>query len=145
MSNHRATPLWAAGLALAAMVILGGCGSGGPKVAGDAFTGPASELVTRDGWYTLRVESPTPGWTITYDRSQAGADERRLFFTLRRPNPEFLYAAVIVEQLVRTDVTAGQTVAVYARVLDYTQDAGGMAYRRVPEPEPDDADSDGGG
>jgi hypothetical protein len=129
----QTTRLWAVSVTLAAMVFLGGCGAGGPKVAGGPFAGPTSELVTRDGWYTLRVESPTPGWTITYDRSQAGADERRLFFTLRRPNPEFLYAAVIVEQLVRTDVPAGQTVAVYARILDFTQDADGVAYRRVPE------------
>ncbi len=125
-------PLAIATIGLAFVTLaLPGCGSSGPAIATGAYEGPPIEVVTRDGVYHLKVESPSPGWDVTFDRSVQKADERRLFVSLRRPNPAFVYAPVIVEQLVRTDVLAPEDVSAYARVLEYEQAKEGVPYRPV--------------
>ncbi|MEM7623794.1 MAG: hypothetical protein AAF235_11410, partial [Planctomycetota bacterium] len=78
----------------------------------------------------VRVQSPTPGWDIGLDGTARRADERRVFLTLLRPDPQYLYPAVIVEQLVRTSVGSDESIAVYARILEFGED-GDVAYRRV--------------
>lgn len=130
--RRRSPPLTIAtiGLAFAALA-LPGCGSSGPEIATGMYAGPPIEVVARDGVYHLKVESPSPGWDVTFDRSVQRADERRLFVSLRRPNPAFVYAQVIVEQLVRTDVAAPEDVSAYARVLAYEQDQEGVPYKPV--------------
>ncbi len=128
----RRPAIAAIGLAFAGLA-LPGCGSTGPEITAGPYEGPPIEVISRDGVYHLEVQSPSPGWDVTFDRSVQKADERRLFLSLRRPNPAFVYAQVIVEQLVRTDVSVPEDVSAYARVLDYEQDEEGVPYQPVPQ------------
>ena len=127
--------------AIACLIGAGCVGTGSQgrtfDVDAGAFVGPAMHVLAEGGVHTVRVQSPTPGWDVSLDGTERTADERRLFLTLRKPDPQYLYAAVIVEQLVRTEVGTDETVAIYARVLEFAGDDD-PGYRRVGP-----SDSDG--
>lgn len=84
-----------------------------------AYDGPVIDAIADDGVYTVRVQSPTPGWEVEIEGTERLADERRVFVSLTRPNPQFVYPAVIVEQLVRTRVPTTEPIGLYARVLEF--------------------------
>jgi len=128
------------GASLPLATVLGGCAASKIEtrewpVSDAIYSGPRIDLVVSDDVKTIRVESPSPGWDVTLDGTERRADSRRLFVTLRRPNPQFVYPTVVVDQLVRTDSPPSEPATLFARVLEYGANTD-AAYRRVAERDP---------
>ncbi|MCL4221478.1 MAG: hypothetical protein KJZ65_08905 [Phycisphaerales bacterium] len=126
MKRRLAVVMCAIGLAL------GGCWSS-PTVLDDAaFTGPPVTQSVAEGRHLLIVQSPTPGWKVTIDRTDPRLDEDLVFMTLERPDPGALYAQVVTEQRVLTNVVQTRPIRVYARVVEFAQRKNFPPYRPLP-------------
>lgn len=124
-------------------VVAGGCAGGGVTIAapGTDYVGPSVRLDSSPSLHQVVVAAPSPGWAVTMDSQDEQADARRVFITLRRPNPEMLYTQQIVEQRISTGVASDEAIRVLIRVLDFDQkrspyvevDAAGIAPVEAPE------------
>lgn len=111
---------------------LGGCWSS-PTVLDDAaFAGPPVTQSVAEGRHLLIVQSPTPGWKVTVDRTDPRLNEDLIFLTMQRPDPGALYAQMVVEQRVLTNVVQTRPIRVYARVIDFAQRKNLPPYRPLP-------------
>ncbi len=117
---------------VAAAVLLGGCWSSPTVLEDAAFSGPPVAQSVAEGRHLLVVESPTPGWKVTIDRTDPRLDEDLVFMTIQRPDPGALYAQVVVEQRMLTDVPETRPIRVYARVIDFAQRKNLPPYRPLP-------------
>ena len=111
-----------------ALLVGGGCQSTAP------YAGPPIAAIVLDDVYAVRVNAPTPGWEVSLDRTERTADARRLYLTLTEPNPEFLYATVIVEQVIATEVGSSENVELFGRVRAYG-DTDDLPYGAVEDSE----------
>ena len=80
---------------------------------------------------TIVFQAPNPGWSLKIDKQEHVQDGRRVFITLRRPNPVDLYPQQIVEKRIITQVRTGIDVHLVARVLDHDESTKGRAYAPV--------------
>lgn len=108
-------------LVCALAVPLAGCWSRATVLEDAAFAGPPTSQSVAEGRHLLIVESPSPGWNITIDRTEPRLNEDHVFMTMQRPDPGALYAQVIVEQRLLTNVPETRPIRVYARVVDFAQ------------------------
>jgi len=90
-----------------------------PDTTEAPFAGPAITIDSSADTHILAVDSPSPGWAFTLDRVLEAHGHRRAFVSLRRPNPGYLMAQVIVTQRLSTGVRTDKQVRVLARFLDY--------------------------
>lgn len=117
---------------LAALSMLAACG-GGPEVLNEPYRGPAPLTVEPvNGLHSVVAETPSPGWSLEFDGSERRADGMLARVTLRRPDPQFLYAAQVVRQQVLTDVPAETPIRVVARVVDHNAGQQAGDYRPLP-------------
>ena len=63
------------------------------------------------------MAAPTPGWGVGVDRVVEAFKQRDIFVTIQPPDPTYLYAQVIVEQRVMTNVPGDIAARLFARVL----------------------------
>lgn len=113
---------------------LAGCWSS-PTVIDDVrFSGPPVAMEAAEGRHLLVATAPTPGWTITIDRTEPLLDVSHIFLTMVRPDPGALYPQVVVEQRVLTDVPQSRPIDVYARVVDFGQRKNLPPYHPVGQP-----------
>lgn len=123
---------WGVGnAALLVLLLLGGCWSRSKVMEDAAFQGPAVAQAELGGRHLLLVTAPTPGWRLTIDRTEHMLDETHVFVTMQRPDPGALYAQVMVEQRLLTDVAVSRPMRVYARVIDFGQRKHLPPYRLV--------------
>lgn len=118
-----------------ALVSTGGCSSGRSIATDRAFDGPPITVRPLDEHQLLVVEAPTPGWTMRIDHIQRKLDHADVFVTMQRPDPGVLYAQVIVEQQLLTNVTLSRPVNVYARTLAFGQTRKKPPYRLAAKSE----------
>ena len=118
-------------VATGAAALAGGCSSG-LKISDAPFRGPAIESSPGERFHEVLVESPTPGWQVEFDQSRRTRGGHDVFLTLRRPDPQFLYPAVISPQTRTTDVRTDSSVRILARVLEFDGNSKGVPYRAVP-------------
>ncbi len=115
-----------------AALLLGGCWFSPAVLDTAAFVGPPVTQTTTGGRHLLVVQAPTPGWKITIDRTEPRLNEDLVFLTLQRPDPGALYAQVLVEQQILTDVVETRPIRVYARIIDFAQRKNLPPYRPLP-------------
>lgn len=118
-------------LLLGAILGTGGCRSTRPRIAEGQFQGPTIAAGLGESLHVLTVLSPSPGWRVQADRSVRTRDGHDVYITLRRPDPQFLYPQVIVEQNLLTDVRTDSAIRVLARVLDHDHRDPKAPYRPV--------------
>lgn len=100
------------------------------------FTGPPMKIVPDRTGHLVIVEAPTPGWTITLDRTEPGHRHQRIYLTLREPDPASIWTQVIVEQKVATFVPLHNSVKAYARrVANTDRKLVGIPYAVAAEAE----------
>lgn len=92
---------------------------------GDA---PPIRLDTIDGRHLLVMQAPNPGWSFSIDRTEISSDGRRVFITIRRPDPAYMYPQVIVEKQLLTDVRAEVPITLMARLLDAHETTSGRSH-----------------
>lgn len=106
-----------------------------PEVRG-RYHGPPLTLEVGPSTHEVIFTAPSPGWTISLDRSLDRFERRELFVTIRRPNPAYAYAQVVVEQRLATNAPSTTQTALYARVIDFTAEAKHVTYEEVAIEEP---------
>ncbi|MFN9992794.1 MAG: hypothetical protein ACK54H_05555 [Phycisphaerales bacterium] len=132
--KSRATGFLTA-LVLSATLAQSGCWSDSslPELSPEPYSGPALSLEAVGGNYLVVLNAPTPGYSMLIDRSEQERAYREIFVTVRKPNPQFAYAQMMVTQRAATGVDTKQGVKVYARFLDHLDAQG--AYRLVVSSE----------
>jgi len=117
--------------ALIPAAVLAGCSSGPAIDPSTPYQGPGLRVDSEPKVHHLVFTAPTPGWGVVIDRTTETPGAQRVFATIRRPNPQFIYPQVLVEQRVATSVPRDQPVEVFVRVLEFDARASG-AYSPVP-------------
>ncbi|MAY73212.1 MAG: hypothetical protein CMJ31_00530 [Phycisphaerae bacterium] len=125
----RFTALGGLGLGLA--LSLAGCDSPIETTAATPYGGPPLDLTSSGPWHVIEAQAPSPGWKIDFEHSRPGPDAQEVFITVRRPDPQFVYPQVIVDQLVSTDVRTSEPIEIYARVVPHDQRGVGGTYHLV--------------
>ena len=84
-----------------------------------------------DGKYLLIMQAPNSGWSIQAERDERTAEGFRLFITVRRPDPAFMYPQAIVEKRLLSEVDSSKPIEIYARVLDANEKSAGKGYGKI--------------
>ena len=125
---------------LACLVVLSGCSlfRAPDRVReGATFQGPPLALEAAGDRHVIRMTAPTPGYQLTFDRSERTPGPTRVFATIRRPDPAFVYPTVVVDQRVASDVRIDQPVVIFARIIDHDASTRAAPYERVAIPPAD--------
>lgn len=125
-------------LTLPLALFIGGCGGGlpAPRIADGAYEGPPLSIDQSGRTAVVVMEAPTPGWSVTVDRSSEARDHWQAFVTIRRPNPAYMYAQMIVKQNLLTTVESRRPLRVYARVLEFADQSIDGEYREAVRAAP---------
>jgi len=89
---------------------------------------PPVRLDALNAHHMLVMQAPHSGWAFAIEKDERIPDGKRLFITVRRPNPTFLYPQMIVEKNLLTDIPIETTIELYARILDYDEKSAGKGY-----------------
>lgn len=85
------------------------------------YSGPPIAIDSSGREHVLVLSAPSAGWSFTLDMVRESRRRQDLYVTIRRPNPLYEYAQVVVEQRLASPVPTSQPVAVYARVLGHDE------------------------
>lgn len=121
------------GLGLAAVCVLSAC-AGGPKISETTpYGGPPMEVDSSRRVHQLVMQAPSAGWTLTLDRTIEHEGVQRVFATIRRPDPRFVYAMQVVTQHIATSIPSDQPLEVFVRTMDFGSDEN-IEYSRLHGP-----------
>lgn len=81
--------------------------------------------------HLLIMQAPNSGWSILINRDELIAGGTRLFITVRRPDPAFMYPQAIVEKRLLTDIHADIDLEVYVRLLGAHESTKGKGYGKL--------------
>ncbi len=81
--------------------------------------------------YLLIMQAPNSGWALEIDRDERIAAGMRVFVTVRRPDPTFLYPQAIVTKRLLTQIRTDSPLEIYARLLDAHETTKGRGYGRL--------------
>lgn len=80
------------------------------------YSGPEIRLDSTGPVHALVLDAPSPGYAFELSGGRDRLGGRDVAVTVREPNPEFLYPAVMVQLRVTTGVETNQGIRVFARV-----------------------------
>ena len=89
---------------------------------------PPIRLDALNAHHMLVMQAPHSGWSFAIEKDERIPDGKRLFITVRRPNPTFLYPQMIVEKNLLTDIPIETSIELYARILDHDEKSAGKGY-----------------
>lgn len=92
---------------------------------------PEIRLDRTSGRHLIVMHAPSGGWTLGIDKSEVTPDGRRVYLTVRRPDPAFMHTQAFVELRALTEVPVETEVELVARVLDRHADPKDRVYSRV--------------
>ncbi len=92
---------------------------------------PPIMLDTLNEHYLLMMRAPNSGWSIEIDKDERIATGMRVFITVRRPDPAFMYPQAIVNKRLLTQIRANLPLEIYARLLDAHEDTKGRGYGKL--------------
>lgn len=113
----------AAGLAIGLGTGLGGCRAIERKLdpvdmEARMREAPPIRLGEIDDRHLLIMQAPNPGWSFTIDKDEVSRHGRRVFITIRRPDPAYMYPQMIVEKQLLSDAPSSAELTIMARLLD---------------------------
>lgn len=89
---------------------------------------PPIQVQSLNAHHMLVMQAPHSGWSVAIDRDERIAIGTRLFITVRRPDPSFMYPQAIVEKNLLTDIPSSTTLEVYVRLLDSHEKTEGKGF-----------------
>lgn len=113
-----------------------GCGTSRPTLSEARYDGPSIQVDRSGKLYRLTFQAPSQGWTFTLDQVQPSLDKATLLVTARKPDPSYMYAQVIVDQQLLTQVETTTPIDVYARVAEFISSAKSTTYDFVASSTP---------
>tara|TARA_R110000868_G_scaffold119469_1_gene316486 strand:+ start:178275 stop:178727 length:453 start_codon:yes stop_codon:yes gene_type:complete len=78
------------------------------------------------------MQAPSPGWSIRLDATELTPDGKRVFVTIRKPDPAYQYTQQIVLMRVLTSVRLDSNIEVVGRLLEFNEKTKGRGYAPVP-------------
>jgi len=92
---------------------------------------PPIKIEMLEDHYMLIMQSPNSGWSISIDKDERIADGMRLYVTVRRPDPAFMYPQAIVDKRMLSTVRTDSSVEVYVRLLEADEKTKGRGYGKL--------------
>jgi len=92
---------------------------------------PKIKVTTLENKHMLVMWAPNSGWTIEIDKHERIAHGERIFFTVRRPDPAFLYPQAMISKRVLSVIDADIPIELYARVLGFDERVKEQGYGMV--------------
>jgi len=78
------------------------------------------------------MQAPSPGWSIRLDATELTPVGKRVFVTIRKPDPAYQYTQQIVLMRVLTSVRLDSEIEVVGRLLEFNEKTKGRGYAPVP-------------
>lgn len=100
---------------------------------------PPITLDENQNRHMLVFQAPNPGWTIRLDQTDRTPDAKRVFVTIRRPDPLLQYTQQIVTKRLLTQVDIDTPLEIRARVLDANERAKKQPYAPLTPASPTEA------
>ncbi len=92
---------------------------------------PPIRIDSSEEVHLIVMQAPHPGWSIDLDKDEPVVSGKRVYFTIRRPDPAMLYPQVIVEKQLRTLVHSDTEIELYGRILDHAETTRKRGYALV--------------
>ncbi|MBO6512655.1 MAG: hypothetical protein JJ974_01660 [Phycisphaerales bacterium] len=92
---------------------------------------PLMSVRELDGRKLLVMQAPSPGWSIRIDATDRTPEGKRVFVTIRRPDPAFQYTQQIVLMRALTSVRSGTDIEVVGRLLEHNEKTKNKGYAKV--------------
>ena len=92
---------------------------------------PLIMLEENDTHHLVVMQAPSPGWSIRLDATERTPSGKRVFVTLRRPDPAYEYPQQIVQMHVLTSVRLDSDIDVVGRMLEHDERTKGKGYAPV--------------
>jgi len=92
---------------------------------------PLIMLEENDTHHLVVMQAPSPGWSIRLDATERTPQGKRVFVTLRRPDPSYEYPQQIVQMRVLTSVRLDSEIAIVGRLLEHDEKTKGKGYAPV--------------
>lgn len=137
LSSHaiRTTALTMAGLSLTTLTACRG-GIKAPWRSTEAIVDtlpdiPPMALEASGSKHLVVVRANSGGWSVHLDKEELQPLGKRVYITIRRPDPAFIHTQALVDHRVLTDVASPTPLEIVARVLDHAAKPNDRIYARV--------------
>lgn len=105
---------------LALCLLLTACGSSLPITTRETpYAGPELTIDSTGPSHAIVIQAPTPGYTVSLDAIRDRLNGREALISIRRPDPRFMVAQMIVTQRIGTDVSITTPLDVFVRQLPF--------------------------
>jgi hypothetical protein len=123
-------------IGLVSMLLLTGCIQKIWERDEDAATrlqnAPMVMLDQDDPFHMVVMQAPSPGWSLRLDATERTPAGKRVFVTIRRPDPAYVYPQQIVLMRALTRVRLDSEIEVVGRLLDSDERTKGKGYAPLP-------------
>lgn len=92
---------------------------------------PAMTVEDLDSRRLLVMQAPSPGWSIRIDATDRTPEGKRVFVTIRKPDPAFQYTQQIVLMRALTSVRADSEIEVVGRLLEHNEKTKNKGYAKI--------------
>ncbi len=122
-------------LGLVSMLMLSGCIQKIWERDEDAATrlqnAPMVMLDQDDPFHMIVMQAPSPGWSLRLDATERTPNGKRVFVTIRKPDPAYVYTQQIVSMRALTRVRLDTELEVVGRLLDFDERTKGKGYAPI--------------
>lgn len=122
-------------LGLVSMVLLSGCIQRIWERDEDAATrlqnAPMVMLDQDEPFHMVVMQAPSPGWSLRLDATESTPTGKRVFVTIRKPDPAYVYTQQIVSMRALTRVRLDTELEVVGRLLDFDERTKGKGYATI--------------
>ena len=81
--------------------------------------------------HLLVMQAPSPGWSVRLDRTERTEQGKRVYITIRKPDPAYLYSQQIVLMRTLTSVRSDTTIEIAGRLLDFDESTKNKGYATI--------------
>lgn len=92
---------------------------------------PLVMLDSVDQHHLIVMQAPSPGWSVRLDATKRTPEGKRVFITIRKPDPAYEYTQQIVLMRVLTRVKLDTEIELVGRLLDFDERTKGKGYAPV--------------
>ena len=92
---------------------------------------PQIMLDASETHHLVVMQAPSPGWSIRLDATERTPEGKRVFVTIRQPDPAYVYPQQIVLMRALTSVRLDSNIEVVGRMLGHDEKTKGRGYAPV--------------
>ena len=92
---------------------------------------PQIMLEDDEEFHMIVMQAPSPGWSLRLDSTERTPEGKRVFVTIRKPDPAYVYTQQIVLMRVLTRVRLDTELEVVGRLLDFDEKTKGKGYAPI--------------